>query len=131
MKRTMWFAFMALGLLFVALTTLTITPAHSAPPAQATPSAAAAACAKLKELKLPDTTITTAEYINPIQELPGVTIRGVWPSPASAHGTTTVGDPFCRVVGVTMHLDYRQKKRGNRRRSILSRGRCDRAGNGF
>jgi feruloyl esterase len=101
MKRTLWFAFMVLGLLFVALTTLTTTPAHSAPLAQATPSAAAAACAKLKELKLPDTTITTAEYINPIQELPGVTIRGVWASPASAHGTTTVGDPFCRVVGVT------------------------------
>jgi len=61
MKRTMLFAFMALGVLFVAFVALTATPVQSAPLAQATPSADAAACAKLKDLKLPDTTITAAD----------------------------------------------------------------------
>lgn len=101
MKRTLLFAFIALGLLFVAFATLSTTPVQSAPLVQTTPIAAATACANLKNLKLPDTTITTAEYVNPIQESSGVIIRGVWPSPASAHGATTVDVPFCRVVGVT------------------------------
>jgi feruloyl esterase len=101
MKRTVLFVFVIVGLLFVTFAMLTAAPAQSAPLAQATPAPAKAACENLKNIKLPDTTITTAEYVNPIQESPGVIIRGVWASPASAHGTTTVDVPFCRVVGVT------------------------------
>lgn len=97
MKRTMLFVGLIGGLLFVASAVLATTPVQSAPLAQAT----TASCEGLKNLKLPDTTITSAEYVNPIQESPGVIIRGVWTTPASAHGGTTVDVPFCRVVGVT------------------------------
>lgn len=100
MKRTLLFVGLMASLLFLASATLTTLPAQSAPLAQATPDPKAA-CEKLRGLKLPNTTITTAEYINPIQELPGVTIVGVWNTPPSAHGARTVDRAFCRVVGVT------------------------------
>ena len=100
MKRTMLFAFMALGVLVVAFVALTTPPVQSAPLTQETPAPDATACANLKNIKLPDTTITTAEYVNPIQESPGLIIRGVWASPASAFGAVTVDVPFCRVAGV-------------------------------
>ncbi|MCX7840865.1 MAG: hypothetical protein N2559_15630, partial [Anaerolineae bacterium] len=97
MKRSLLFVCFVAGLALVLLGTTAI--AQSAPREQAADPKAA--CEKLKDLKLPNTTITTAEYVNPIQESPGVIIRGVWATPASAHGATTVDLPFCRVVGVS------------------------------
>lgn len=79
--------------------TVVVPPTATPKPTEA-PKPTGAACESLKNLKLPDTTITAAESINPIQESPGVVVRGVWASPASAHGTTTVDVPFCRVAGV-------------------------------
>ena len=83
------------------------TPAPTAPPPPPPPpnppakadEAAAKACADLKNLKLPDTTITTAEWVNPVQVKPGLVINGVWTSPKSAFGQTTVDKAFCRVAG--------------------------------
>jgi len=80
--------------------TVVVPPTATPKPTEA-PKPTGVACESLKNLKLPDTTITAAESINPIQESPGVVVRGVWASPASAHGTTTVDVPFCRVAGVT------------------------------
>jgi feruloyl esterase len=56
-------------------------------------------CESLKNLQIPNTTITVTESINPIKESPGVVVHGVWQSPPSAFGQTTVDVPFCRVVG--------------------------------
>ena len=53
----------------------------------------------LRTSRLPNTTITVTESINPIKESPGVVVHGVWQSPPSAFGQTTVDAPFCRVVG--------------------------------
>jgi len=47
-------------------------------------------CESLKSLKLPETTITAAEFIT---QLP-------WTSPGGTFGSATVSIPFCRVVGV-------------------------------
>ena len=96
--------------LSVSAQTATPTPASPTPAPAAPPppppnppakadEAAAKACADLKNLKLPDTTITTAEWVNPVQEKPGLVINGVWTSPKSAFGKTTVDKAFCRVAG--------------------------------
>ncbi len=90
--------------LSVSAQTATPTPAPTAPPPNPpakADEAAAKACTDLKNLKLPDTTITTAAWVNPVQESPGLVINGVWTTPASAHGTTTVDTAFCRVTGTT------------------------------
>lgn len=58
-------------------------------------------CASLMDLKLPETTITVAETLNaPVVRPSGVVIHGVWKTPTSAHGQTTVSTYFCRVAGV-------------------------------
>ena len=55
-------------------------------------------CESLKSLKLPEMTITVAEAINPIKESSGVVVYGVWGSPTSGFGKTTIDVPFCRVA---------------------------------
>ena len=70
--------------------------------------AAAGSCESLIDLKLPETTITAADSINPIvEESPGVTVHGVWKSPESAYGSVTVSVPFCRVAATALgHLSH-------------------------
>lgn len=64
--------------------------------------AAAGSCESLIDLELPNTTITAAEFVNPIvEESPGVTVHGVWKSPESAYGSVTVSVPFCRVAATS------------------------------
>ena len=58
-------------------------------------------CASLMDLKLPETEILVAETLNiPDVRPSGVVIHGVWKSPKSAHGQTTVSTQFCRVAGL-------------------------------
>lgn len=72
-----------------------------AQPTAAAPRAADDPCAKLMDLKLPETTITVAESLNNPEVRPsGVVVHGVWKTPKSAHGQTTVSTNFCRVAGV-------------------------------
>jgi feruloyl esterase len=68
----------------------------------ATPAPTDVACESLKDLKLPNTTITAAEFITkkPIEESPGIVVYGPdWKSPKSAFGQVSVPVPFCRVAG--------------------------------
>jgi feruloyl esterase len=58
-------------------------------------------CASLMDLKLPETKILVAETLNTPDVRPsGVVLHGVWKSPQSAHGQTTVSTQFCRVAGL-------------------------------
>ena len=58
-------------------------------------------CASLMDLKLPETKILVAETLNaPDVRSSGVVIHGVWKTPKSAHGQTTVSTNFCRVAGL-------------------------------
>jgi feruloyl esterase len=78
----------------------TATPAAPTPtPAPKTP--AELACEKLKDLKLPATTITEVEFVmkRPVEEKFGIVVYGPdWKSPKSAFGQASVGVPFCRVA---------------------------------
>ncbi len=79
-------------------------PQKNFPPAKADADAAKA-CADLVNLKLPDTTINSADWINPVEESAGLVINGVWTSPKSAHGQATVDTAFCRVTGTKAPQD--------------------------
>jgi feruloyl esterase len=74
------------------------TPRPTPPPAKADQEAAKA-CLDLLNLELPGTTITTAEWVNPVEESSGLVVNGVWTSPKSAFGQTSVDTAFCRVAG--------------------------------
>ena len=69
-----------------------VVPAAATPTPTSTPEPTEAelACASLIELKLPETTITSAEFID----------QADWTSPKVVFGQATVGVPFCRVIGV-------------------------------
>jgi feruloyl esterase len=103
MKTRFLFTLVATCLLlgaFVALVSAQAPAQGTTPPPKPAKGdeAAAKACVDLTSLKLPEATITKAEWVNPVQESPGLTINGVWASPTSAHGKTTVDRAFCRIA---------------------------------
>ncbi len=98
MKRALHAVSVLVLLLMLAQFTLTAF-AQTPTPALKTP--AELACEKLKDLKLPATTITEVEFVikRPVEEKFGIVVYGPdWKSPKSAFGQASVGIPFCRVA---------------------------------
>ncbi len=65
------------------------------------PTPAQKACEALKNLRLPETTITEVEFVTkrPIEEKFGIVVYGPdWKSPKSAFGQASVPVSFCRVA---------------------------------